>query len=830
MSYSNIPQEIIIDTSRLLKYPKNGFNTFGVYVWHAYITNPKIIELQITEDNIQTNNNIKFKILGIFELEMRPGKQLFPLNYNNIINNNNIKNNIKAIKLIIRETYGGNRTYINQIMFYEQTAEQVKDLICGNELNKIYKNQKKLIENYSNKQLSNNRKINKSTINKIKNKNISEIIQNTYQAINKTNNSNINESNLKKYNTINNNAKLSKNKEQKKMKNENNKYFTEKEEINDDNDVNSDIYDEEGKIIDIEGFNNNDNENDYYKEEENNEENQNINNDNYSNYKNLKIDENKKYYKKIKDKENKVNRKDKRKLTEITPLPKPVKSAKSDIKDKKNLKNKNHQRQTLEIKLNENLTPNKYLKRVRSLTNGNINNNSNFNLNLSKNFGFVINSNKDIQQNYSNIDNNNENNLNDLDYLNENQNFRNRNTNYNNYMNMQNEKNDINGNIQNYEERMSDIPNNINSMYSQNEYPSNSFNNNKSNNIINNNNFIEQQQEFSDIISNNNNYNNNMNKTQDNPNFYNRNTVNQIGNKKINYSYIENNQSNNISMYSEHNDNNNNNNNDYEENKLQNRSISEIKKEKNITNNTINISQRYSMLTNYDNTKKAKNNRTKEIKQKLDYLEGNIIEIKKEINLISENLSLLSSQEFIINNFKDQIIQICEEIYNENILNYNNGKNNSFISNSEYHNKNKKKELNLENEINKKIDEKLGNIKNNLFDKYLEPKINEIGDSMQKNIEQIKYKVDAIGNSIYTEKDIFDKNNSNVQIEEDDDYEYKNSSKLRNEKFDEINRIGEKLYNKLVEKEKKLNLLKQEKTRFLNEGNGKGNIDVEINY
>ena len=101
---------------------------------------------------------------------------------------------------------------------------------------------------------------------------------------------------------------------------------------------------------------------------------------------------------------------------------------------------------------------------------------------------------------------------------------------------------------------------------------------------------------------------------------------------------------------------------------------------------------------------------------------------------------------------------------------------------------------------------------------------------MQKNIEQIKYKVDAIGNSIYTEKDIFDKNNSNVQIDEDDDYEYKNSSKLRNEKFDEINRIGEKLYNKLVEKEKKLNLLKQEKTRFLNEGNGKGNIDVEINY
>ena len=97
---------------------------------------------------------------------------------------------------------------------------------------------------------------------------------------------------------------------------------------------------------------------------------------------------------------------------------------------------------------------------------------------------------------------------------------------------------------------------------------------------------------------------------------------------------------------------------------------------------------------------------------------------------------------------------------------------------------------------------------------------------MKKNIEQIKYQVDTIGNSLYKEKDILDKNNS----EEDDDMYYKTSSKLRNEKFDEINRIGEKLYNKLLEKEKKLKLLKQEKTKYLNNHNEKDNIDVEINY
>ncbi len=249
-------------------------------------------------------------------------------------------------------------------------------------------------------------------------------------------------------------------------------------------------------------------------------------------------------------------------------------------------------------------------------------------------------------------------------------------------------------------------------------------------------------------------------------------------------------------------------------NPLNNNDGSEIKKDKIISNNTINISNKYALMDNNDIIKTSKNNRNKEIKQKLDYLEGTIIEIKKEINSISENLSFLSSQEFIINNFKNQIFGICEEIYNENFINYNGEKNNSIISNSDYGSKKKIDEFNLEKEINKKIDEKLGDIKNNLYAKYLQPKINEIGNSMKKNIEQIKNQVDTIGNSINKEKNYLDKNNS----EEDDDLYYKTSSKLRNEKFDEINRIGEKLYNKLLEKEKKLKLLKQEKAKFLIEG------------
>ena len=212
---------------------------------------------------------------------MRPGKQLFPLNYNNIINDKNIKYNIKAIKLIVRETYGGNRTYINQVMFFEQSAEEVKDLICSNDLNKIYKLNKKLLNNSNSNNSSKN---------------------------------------------INNRKKNSLKEKYKKKKN-----FEGKQE-------DSDIY----KMSDI------------------------------TNGKDIKA-------------------------VEITPiLKKPFRQIKTDIKNsgKNNLK-----REKLEISLNkdnnekDNLTPNKYLKRIKSLHKGN--NTSNFsnhnhNIQFAKNFGFNL--------------------------------------------------------------------------------------------------------------------------------------------------------------------------------------------------------------------------------------------------------------------------------------------------------------------------------------------------------------------------------------------------------------------------------------------------------
>ena len=776
---------------------------------------------------------------------MRPGKQLFPLNYNNIINNNNIKNNIKAIKLIIKETYGGNRTYINQIMFYEESAEKVQEIMSGNELSKIYKNHKKLVKSYTNVQLPyNNNKINRNNRSLSKGK-ISKTIT----------------EDLSKYKTqyISQNKKNIKN-----LKRASKKQFAEHDEneneFNEDNEDENDIYNEEGKIINIEeeGYNNGKSQ-EYFKKEENNDnDNDNENKEEIKNNYNNNGNENKNYYYKINNQNknnfinnnnqiNKRKNKQKKKSYELANINKTNISIKTDITDIQ--KNKNRKKQQLEIKLNDNLTPNKYLKRVQSYSNKNNTINSNLNLSLSKNFGYVLNG-KETEKNISNIDTSN------VSY-NKN-NFKSKipsSTTYNYYVNQSandnqeeennytNEQINMNDKYQTYGERMSEPIN-----YTKIEYPPSSFNRtnalirNNLNNDNNNNMDIDEQNQLIDRVNDKNNTNSyitnkngRMNQTYGEINFRNRSKYNINNENKENYpSVITNRNSNNSNLYDEQNENNIYGNNNSIGTYQNSKNISGIQQDKNIimtNNNTTNNSQRYSIITNYENYKSNNNsNNKKQIKQKLDYLEGSIIEIKKEIGLISENLSFLSSKEFIFNNFKEYVVQICEEIYNEYLINnFNNkDKNNSFISNNSNYdnnnqishnnnlNNNNNGEILLENEINKKIDEKLGNLKSNLFDKFLQPKINEIGESMKKNIEQLKSKVDTIGNNIniYKDKNIYEKTNSNSNEES---LIYKSSSKLRNEKFDEINRIGEKLYNKLLEKERKLKLLKQEKTKFLNE-------------
>ena len=87
-------------------YPSNIYQSFGVFCWHGYNSNPKLIELLISEKD----NDIKdYQSLGIYELVQKSGVQIFPIKYNKIFEN---AQRIKYMKFIIKENYGEEWTYI----------------------------------------------------------------------------------------------------------------------------------------------------------------------------------------------------------------------------------------------------------------------------------------------------------------------------------------------------------------------------------------------------------------------------------------------------------------------------------------------------------------------------------------------------------------------------------------------------------------------------------------------------------------------------------------------------------------------------------------------
>ena len=100
----------------------------GIYCWHAYPTNPKLIEIQISKNKGNT-----FISLGNFDLCLKPGKQLLQFDYE--INPALIKENISdiIIKLIIKETFGDKRTYINNIYLYENININQNNLLTNME-------------------------------------------------------------------------------------------------------------------------------------------------------------------------------------------------------------------------------------------------------------------------------------------------------------------------------------------------------------------------------------------------------------------------------------------------------------------------------------------------------------------------------------------------------------------------------------------------------------------------------------------------------------------------------------------------------------------------
>ena len=131
LSTEELPQEITINLfkSFFKVFPKK-ISSIGIYCWHAYPTNPKLIEVLISKDKGKT-----YISLGNFDLCLKPGKQLLQLDDDSdyILSEDNNNDNL-VIKLIIKETFGDKRTYINNIYLYEDINLCEKKLLTSMEL------------------------------------------------------------------------------------------------------------------------------------------------------------------------------------------------------------------------------------------------------------------------------------------------------------------------------------------------------------------------------------------------------------------------------------------------------------------------------------------------------------------------------------------------------------------------------------------------------------------------------------------------------------------------------------------------------------------------
>ena len=820
-----MPQTIIIDVSQLKIYPKKGFNTFGIYCWHAYNTNPKLIEILISDNYINNNNNCNFNSLGIFELEMRDGIQLFPIDYN-VLDDTSIKNKIKAFKIIIKSTYGGNKTYINQIMFYENTAQEIKVENNNNESfkndNNAFQNDVNLPEALSNSQISNeDKEKEKQEIQMQKEGNCKNNSNKQYivDYISETHSN---------YNT---------------EMNENNNYNIEKNES-----IRDDIKVEENN--DIHDYSNNDNNEE---ENENNDEANKI----IATSDELEYPYKNKYDRNISNNDNPLNQNQNKSL---------------NIPNKNNIKSKKVQK--LEKILKENILNNDYNKRDNNdiYINSSIPNQTEYNNNKIDYIKHrTINNYPSLMQFKNDYIIKNNPNLNNIST---------RNTQDNNIqkyfkLNVQTPKHlTVKGydNLLNkrrpYTPKLHEINrNSISAQYNINEFKNQTtmagFNKNNANNGNRDYETLEIQLQdmeqhlksmaLDNDISSKINYNSRTNREY---NIKNLNKNNYFNDEiQINNNYIDK-KTKNISMIS-------------------NRSSFLVDQQKNINTNNSNTNynspnnndfNRYK--TEYKNNSINNINNEEEygINKRIDDLEKNMLEIKDELNNISSNLKIFMNKDNFLYNFKDSIKQICYDFFTERINNNssNSNNNNEIINNNEFYNKeqiqnennNEENENNsqysddisenkiaqnekikIENEINQKIDEKLeylcDNLQNQIFEKYLKPSINEIEKSMRENIEDIKEKVESINHTNITNNSFIKNKYNNLMDNEENinynnDYDtysiinknneqnskgdiyHKTSSRIKKEKYEEINRLGEKLYNKLLEKEKKLKLLNQE--------------------
>ncbi|CDW77626.1 UNKNOWN [Stylonychia lemnae] len=105
MSENGMPQTVVIDISNL-KTKAKFYQCFGFYCSHAYSSNPSLINLFVSKDGIQ------FKHWTSLNPVFKEGRQLFAIDP--------IGPSYKYLEVVIQETFGANRTYMNQLYLLEK--------------------------------------------------------------------------------------------------------------------------------------------------------------------------------------------------------------------------------------------------------------------------------------------------------------------------------------------------------------------------------------------------------------------------------------------------------------------------------------------------------------------------------------------------------------------------------------------------------------------------------------------------------------------------------------------------------------------------------------
>ncbi|KAM3145479.1 hypothetical protein pb186bvf_002523 [Paramecium bursaria] len=140
MSLAGLPQSITLDLTEMQERPR-FIKCFGFDCWHDYTSNPSVIELWVSTDG---ENFITW--ITIYP-ELKQGIQLFQIDP--------LGSRYKFIKIFIKETFGGSKTYLNQVLLLEEYAaistesvtESHQQTENGSQYRQIYEEQQIQVQN-----------------------------------------------------------------------------------------------------------------------------------------------------------------------------------------------------------------------------------------------------------------------------------------------------------------------------------------------------------------------------------------------------------------------------------------------------------------------------------------------------------------------------------------------------------------------------------------------------------------------------------------------------------------------------------------------------------